>query len=65
MRRFSRRDRVLLAIAPISAPVGLLISRIDTLGTVDVRDAVSGLVMGVGIGLSLAVLIKHKLNGGC
>jgi hypothetical protein len=64
MKRFSRKERVLLAIAPITAPVGLMISRIDTLGTPDLRDAVSGVVMGVGIGMSLAVLIKHKLSGG-
>ncbi len=64
MRPCSRKARVLLAFAPISVPTGLMISRIDSFGTLDVRDAVSGVVMGFGVGLSLVVLIKHRLKGG-
>jgi len=56
---------VLLSLAPLSAPLSLLVGQHHELGSADTLDTVRGLIMGFGIGLALAVLIKRKISGGC
>ncbi len=65
MKAFTRNERILLAAAPVCAPLSLLVGQLHGLGTPDTLDAVRGVVMGIGIGMALTALIKHRLGRGC
>ena len=65
MKPFSVKERVLLSLAPVCAPLSFLVGQHHELGSADTLDTVRGLIMGFGIGLALAVLIKRKISGGC
>ncbi len=53
---------MLLAIAPICAPAALLVGQFHAIASADMRDVIEGAVMGLGVGLSLTVLIKHRIK---
>jgi hypothetical protein len=53
-------QQALLSLAAIGVPVSLMLYKAHPFGTGDWQDFVMGLPVGLGVGISLAVLIKIR-----
>ncbi len=60
MRRLSPRQKVSLAVAPVFSAVALLLGCRHSFGTEDRADGLLGVVVGVGLGISLAALVRFR-----
>ena len=60
MKRLSRRQQVTLAAAPVFSAVALLLGARHSFGTGDRADSLLGVIVGVGVGISLTALMKFR-----
>jgi len=60
MHRLSRRQQVSLAAAPIFSTAALLLGYRHSFGTGDRADALLGVIVGVGVGISLTALMRFR-----
>jgi hypothetical protein len=58
--KLSPRLRLLAASGPLFGSVGLALRQIHAFGSGDLADATYGAFIGLGLGLSLGVLILRK-----
>jgi hypothetical protein len=64
MRRLSRRQQVSLAAAPLFSAAALLMGYRHSFGTDDRADALLGVIVGVGVGISLTALMTFRRGRG-
>jgi hypothetical protein len=60
MTKPTRVQRALLSAAALGVPISLALHVLHPFGTGDWQDFLVGLPIGVGIGISLGVLIKMR-----